>query len=213
MANYSTDPIYYVYALSDPRTNMPFYIGKGKRYKSNNERSRVHLTPGHAGNKQKVARIAEIRNLGFEPVIEYLFKNLDEKTAYEHEVALIKKYGKMSNGGSLTNMATDRRPPGMLGKKFSEETKRRWSIVRTGKKASNETKHKMSIARIGEKNNNALTWEITLPTGEIVQVKGLSNWCRENNLNYHKIYNNQVPGFDVKKFGTGKGGPGWKRQA
>lgn len=79
--------MYYVYKLVDPRTNEPFYIGKGDR----------ETTPLQSKlttrNKYKENKIDSIRNAGLAPIIEYIAENIiEERLAYDIEEALIKMY-------------------------------------------------------------------------------------------------------------------------
>jgi len=78
---------YYVYVYLDPRSNIPFYIGKGK-----NGRALDHLSEHGESDKHKT--IAEIKNAGLEPSIEILIHDLkDEKTAFAIETAIIDLIG------------------------------------------------------------------------------------------------------------------------
>lgn len=84
---------YYVYLYVDPRTNKPFYIGKGK-----GERVLAHLSD--SGESIKVATIKELHSLGLEPHLEVLAHGLkDEETALRIEAAVIDLFGI----GNLTN--------------------------------------------------------------------------------------------------------------
>lgn len=87
----------------------------------------------------------------------------------------------------------------------SELTRKLWSEQRTNKKASDETKQKMSISGLGENNSNALEWELHSPEGSIIKIKGLRAYCRDNKLQYYRIYNSK-DGWVAIKRGTGNGG-------
>ena len=101
---------YYVYILCDPRRNdQPFYVGKGK-----GRRARVHLGKGRkTDNPWKTAKTKKIREAGLEPIIQYYATDLTEDAAYDLESELIKRCGraKIDEGGNLTNMCIDARPP------------------------------------------------------------------------------------------------------
>ena len=106
---------YYVYLLLDPRhDNLPFYVGKGKK-----DRAKAHLyeTEDTTENIRKVRKIKSIRKAGLEPIIYYHTVELEEDAAYALESALIKKYGraKIDEGGILTNICVDNRPPVRYG--------------------------------------------------------------------------------------------------
>jgi len=84
---------YYVYLYIDPRTNNPFYIGKGK-----GARVLDHLSD--TSESIKVGKIKELHNLGLEPRLEVLAHGLkDEETALRIEAAVIDLFGI----GNLTN--------------------------------------------------------------------------------------------------------------
>jgi hypothetical protein len=111
--------MYYVYELIDPRTNQPFYIGKGK-----GRRAKTHLWEvPETRNRYKENKIESIRKVGLEPKIHYVVENIqDSDLAYEIESLLIKKYGRKGydKGGILTNICEDARPPNHKGKTYEE---------------------------------------------------------------------------------------------
>lgn len=74
---------YYVYMYIDPRSNQPFYVGKGQ-----NERILAHLAA--QGESRKVSVLEELRNARLEPRLEVLAHGLhDEETALRIEAAVI----------------------------------------------------------------------------------------------------------------------------
>jgi len=84
---------YYVYLYIDPRTNQPFYVGKGK-----GERVLAHLSA--TGESRKVQHIETLRQHGLQPRLEVLAHGLpDEETALRIEAAVIDLFGL----GQLTN--------------------------------------------------------------------------------------------------------------
>lgn len=137
---------FYVYQLIDPRTNLPFYIGKGK-----GTRCYDHLkeTYQNTENKRKYAFIKGLRNKGLEPIVEKILDNLDEGTAYYLEEVYIWKFGRISfdENGILTNICENNRPPNAKGRKLTEEQK----LKLKGKKISDE--HKKIISKIHKGKN------------------------------------------------------------
>lgn len=77
---------YYVYLYVDPRTGRPFYIGKGT-----GNRICCHLDDTE--DCEKVKRIAELRKLGLEPILEILKYGLTENEAFLIESAAIDLLG------------------------------------------------------------------------------------------------------------------------
>jgi len=77
---------YYVYLYVDPRDDLPFYVGKGK-----GSRLLAHLDD--TTETEKVRRIAELRKLGLQPVIEILKYGLSEREAFLIESASIELLG------------------------------------------------------------------------------------------------------------------------
>lgn len=89
---------YYVYSLKDPRSNpaKPFYIGKGT-----GSRAFDHLVK--PDRTKKYARIKEIQETGFIPLVDVLVDDLTEIQALKIESELIAAFGTEEMGGILTN--------------------------------------------------------------------------------------------------------------
>jgi len=134
--------IYYVYALIDPRTNLPFYIGKGK-----NNRMLQHLKEGSANGVKKNARIAEIRSAGYEPIAVKLIKNMFEKDAYRFEEDVIIELGRenIDKDGILTNNRLHAWGPVM-----TVEVRLAISTWRTGMTFTDEHRKNLSKAKAGK---------------------------------------------------------------
>ena len=152
--------MYYIYALMDIRTNLPFYIGKGLKI---NNRHFDHFNESieNTSNRHKIFKINYLKQAGYEIPVNILVDNIvDEDEAYTIETTFIKKYGRenIDPNGILTNICLDNRPPSWKGKKQSAThvTNRVKSYIETcktiGRKPhSEETKRK--IARPGELNS------------------------------------------------------------
>lgn len=130
---------YYVYKLLDPRTNLPFYIGKGK-----DARAYTHLkNQSKTCNPQKDKIINEIYSCGLEPIVDIFLKDLDEETAYKLEEKIILELGRqgIDNNGILTNISLHSQPPSQKGKKrfFTEEHKSKLSKALKGKPKTYKT--------------------------------------------------------------------------
>lgn len=158
---------YYVYKLIDPRSNQPFYIGKGKNDRMYDHEKEVR-NGNHLSNKKLNNRIRELlsENLNIEYKQVYFTNDNDE--AYRKETELIRKYG-LENLCNLTEVAWPIEPTeetrrkiseakkdcipwnkGIAGAYRSEETKRKISNGRKGIIFSEETKEKMSNSQKGK---------------------------------------------------------------
>lgn len=113
---------YYVYVFTDPRNDLPFYVGKGVGH-----RWRKHL-----GTACPVAlvgdRIAAIRADGFEPV-SLVLPQPDERAALAAERQLIAIFGRLDRGaGPLVNRTSGGQGAvARVGFRHTEETKARIS--------------------------------------------------------------------------------------
>lgn len=130
---------FYVYKLVDPRTNLPFYVGKGK-----DDRAFTHLkNNSKTCNHRKDKVINEIYSANLEPVVDIFLKNLDEKTAYRLEEEIILELGRqgIDDKGILTNISLHSQPPSQKGKKrvFTEEHKSKLSSALKGKSKNYQT--------------------------------------------------------------------------
>lgn len=115
--------IYYVYELVDPRTNQPFYIGKGSGRRMFSHLKEATLDRAKQINRFKCAVINNIVSSGRAVIINKIQENLDEPTAYELEQVLISKYGKRCNGsGILTNITDGGDGRSNLGKIIMQHT-------------------------------------------------------------------------------------------
>jgi hypothetical protein len=151
--------MYYVYALIDVRTNLPFYIGKGLKV-NNRHLDHFNESIGTTSNRHKMFKINFLRSSGYEIPIDILADNIpNEEDAYNIETGYIKKYGRtnIDPDGILTNICLGNRPPNHSGRKQTQEhtAKRVKSYMETCKKVgrkphSEETKKK--IARPGKLN-------------------------------------------------------------
>lgn len=206
--------MYYIYALLDNRTNLPFYIGKGK---IENQRHLDHFkeTLETTDNRHKFYKIQYLKEQGYQIPISILQTDiLDEEVAYDIEAHYIKQYGRenIDEGGILTNICIDKRPPSHKGKKQSRThlEKRvgsyKKTITENGKKPmSDDAKKKIGLSVSGEKNgffnkhhteenkqkhsermkgnkNNIKKYRFISPDNIDYVVEGLYNFCDLNNL-------------------------------
>lgn len=140
--------IFYVYIYLAPKSNAPFYVGKGK-----NSRYKSHLNA--AKNKKSDSFMSrKIRKIQREtkqdPEIIFFKENLSEDEAFSIEIELIKRWGrKDSKTGPLLNLTDGGESDS--GRIISDEERKRFSERRkgwiswnTGMKMSSEHCQKLS---------------------------------------------------------------------
>jgi hypothetical protein len=153
---YDVEPVYYVYHLVNPLTDVPFYVGKGK-----NRRCYQHLTDkmSYSRNKRLTGHIRNLRDAGIEPKIIKIKECMNEESAFLLEEVEILKYGRIGfdDGGVLLNFLISNRPErkmgpdnGFYGKQHTEETKRLISVANTGSIRSPEHRRSISAAQKGK---------------------------------------------------------------
>jgi hypothetical protein len=102
---------FYVYRLCDPRTNAPFYVGKGQGRRA--WQHEAEFRRGAKGsNSKKVAVIADIVSAGLNVLIEIVASYEREADALDHEYRLVDADGTLTNiaqGGIGTAMSPARR--------------------------------------------------------------------------------------------------------
>jgi hypothetical protein len=127
----------YVYMLIDPRTQNPFYVGKGK-----GNRCHFHVQEAKYYSKRKSVKLNKIRkllSLGMEPIVVKVEENVSDSQAIEFECLLISEMRDL--GIKLANMTDG--GDGAQGYKHTEEHKRFMSETQKGRVFSEETKQKM----------------------------------------------------------------------
>ncbi len=119
---------FYVYHLVDPRSGLPFYVGKGKGSRLFQHLRDVskHRVPN--GNTYLSNKIKKILSEGLTIKCIKIAENLSEKEALDTEVAEIKRYG-MRGVGVLCNLTEG--GDGVSGyKKTPEQIKRQADSLR-----------------------------------------------------------------------------------
>ena len=149
--------IFYVYEHWRPDTNTCFYVGKGSNNRAWNMKKR---NPYHKSIQSKLI------SLGLSVDVRIVCKDLSENTAFLLERDRIKQYGRenltnLTDGGEgSSNFSEERRQKlallasrnkNMLGKKHSEETKKRISLKKMGHFVGLESRAKMGAANRGRK--------------------------------------------------------------
>lgn len=193
---------FYVYAYLR-ENGSPYYIGKGSGKRAYNTQDHCAKPPK---DKSKIIfyQTGLLENDAFNLETAYikLFGRKDNKTGIlrnrtdggegvsgqicseEHR----RKLSITSTGRTHSEESKQKMSISHTGKILSEEHKRNLSIAGSGKIKSEEHKRKISIAKMGKikseetKQNMSKNWKIIFPSGEEIQIKNLSQFCKNNNL-------------------------------
>lgn len=123
-----------VYILYDPRTNKPFYVGKGKKYRVSSATININQT----GNALKKKFLQEIKEVGMKPIVQVVAEYPTEQEALAHEKALIAEYGRIIKGTGILVNYSEGGDTSNTGWIPSEETRALWSSQRKGKVQSKD---------------------------------------------------------------------------
>lgn len=161
---------WYVYTLNDPETNIPFYVGKGQKYRMYNHFYNVKKGKIPNGNFRLYEKIKSIITNGQSIGYKIVFSSDNEKEAYDKELQLIQEiginnlcnlflgHGKTYSGEKHWNFGRttpqnvkNKIGKSKLGDKHTEESKKKMSEKRQGvlhpmfgKRHTEKTKKKMS---------------------------------------------------------------------
>lgn len=157
--------IYYVYCLIDPRTERPFYVGKGSGYRPIDH---LRETKESTINIKKYNRLHEILDLGLKPKLSVFCNNLEESEAYGIEAELIRFYGRegLDENGILTNICIDVRPPSRKGTHCSEKQKKILSARFKDKPLSEKHKAKIRASSLGKHMSQDARRKMSRPCSE-----------------------------------------------
>lgn len=148
---------FYVYEHWRPDTNTCFYVGKGSKDRAWNMKKR---NPHHRAIQSKLI------SLGLSVDVRIIIKDLTEEAAFLVERDRIAMYGRenlvnMTDGGEgVSNPPLEHREKlakravgnrNMLGKRHSEEAKKKISQKKMGHFVSPETRVKLGFANAGKK--------------------------------------------------------------
>lgn len=116
----------YAYLRED---GSPYYVGKGRN-------QRIFKNTRSTPKPTCISRIVFLR------------ENMTEEQAIRHEIEMIKLWGRKDLGTGMLRNKTDG-GEGVPAIKWSEDRKKKWSLVKTSFKHTKETKKKMSLSAIG----------------------------------------------------------------
>ena len=137
---------FYVYSYTDPLTNLPFYVGKGKKNRAFAHLNRANKKRIGSTESGVVRRCRHLLNLNLTPVIKLIHTNLSEDEAFSLECHYINLYVRIIDGGILENLTLG--GEGTSGLKQSPaHIEKRVSQTR-GKTRTEEAKEKMRGKRV-----------------------------------------------------------------
>ncbi len=132
------DSIYYVYVYKHPITQVPRYVGKGKK-----NRAYAHLKG--SSNKNLAGWINNLKEQDLTPLIDFVATDLEEELALLVEVEAISKYGRQDKQkGPLFNHTDGGDGGAMPWTQYSRDKLSKTTKGRPGKKKSPEQLQKMS---------------------------------------------------------------------
>jgi hypothetical protein len=216
---------YYLYVFLDPRKpgvytyenyvfdHEPFYVGKGS-----GPRIKEHFRLSQFdSNSYRANKIRSIRSMGLEPIKSIMLDGKGESYVLEEERKLIGLIGRRPTG-PLTNLCAGGEA-GPSGYKHTEEARLRMRRARIGKKLTEEHRRKIGLANRGKKPwlgkhhteefkkalaernkgnkwgkgglSNSKEYAIRFPDGTTHTVKGLVNFCKtaEGNPTHGSLHN------------------------
>lgn len=205
----SMHDIFYVYILIDPRTHLPFYVGKGT-----GRRMYIHerdVLRGKVPNRNTFLfnKIRKILSLGYRIIYKKVYENLTEDIAFQKESDEIRKYEIKRVGGILCNLSYG--GEGMKGYKFTPKQLKKHKQKMKEVHSTDEARQKNSksivkfysdhphqrtkLSKIQKRlwasgtYDNSKEWIFLSPKRKCIKFKNLQKFCRENNLSQGNMIN------------------------
>lgn len=157
----------YAYLRED---ESPYYVGKGR----GNRAFSTH---------KRIARPKDISRIMF------LREGMSEKESFEHEIEMIKTWGRKDLGaGMLRNMSDG--GEGSSGAKRSDKTKSKMSLALIGRKRAEETKAKIGLGHLGFRHTEETKAKIRMSnlgkkmsyeSRAKMSLAGKNNWIKKKN--------------------------------
>jgi hypothetical protein len=199
--------------IGSDQYNRPEYFGSSKALKEDVARLGSEFFVKHV---LEDAGDIDNKTLRYKEAYEYLQPN-----KVKTDPTYYNKSDRYGPGGAMKKGTKQKKPRSQehiekiiehrTGSTKSESARQLMRDKKLGTTAKPETKKKMSEKSSGEKNSNSLTWTIVTPSGETLNIKGLRKWASDNGHNYYHIYGS-TNGWTSTKHGTGRGGPGKKKE-
>jgi group I intron endonuclease len=128
-----------------------------------------------------------------------IFKPMEKMTPEEKEKHLDEKYrgdnhyskrcmSEEERNNWIVNRCNENNPN--FGKRHTSEWKEKHSKILSGRympPMSDECKQKISKANSGAKNGMSKSYKITYEDGRIVNIKGMAEYCRSENISEYKL--------------------------
>lgn len=165
-----TIKVYYVYALVDPRDNLPFYIGagSGRRIRRHFESSRITRATA------VYRRIQQLLQLQKTPEQLIVIGNISREVARTWERGLISEIGRQDQGtGPLLNMSRG----------FLKIPQRMAARLPTWEPRPKDTPARVLAREVLRQQNKAVYFDVThgwlarLPDGRQVEVESRAAGC------------------------------------
>lgn len=139
-----------------------------------NSRKGKPLTPEHAASVRRAAK---------ERVMSESHREALRTLGYAKKGKPSPLKGRRQTPEHVANAKANRpRTQPFLGRVHSDETKLRMSAAQRGKEVSDDTRAKLAAA-------HPTSFSVKTPSGEVVEVTNMSEFCRTHNLDTGNLYN------------------------
>jgi hypothetical protein len=173
---------YYVYHLIDPKTSLPFYVGKGRIERMFDHEKAVLNERIPNNNKLLFYKIKKILKEFGSIKYSKILENVNDNDALEKEMFEIKKYGRRDNKTGILCNLTDGGETFHGFKQSKEQIKNRMEKLKLWRYSLTEEK-KMEI-RNRKSKKIKMYWD-THPAEKETHIKMLKEKCWRYGKNHH----------------------------
>jgi len=171
MSEISVPSGFYVYRLRDPRTGLPFYVGKGQGRRAWKHEAEVRSgRPG--GNARKVEKIASILASGNVVLVEIVATYLRETDALDHEYRLVDADPTLTNvlpgglGGEMSPFRLQRMKEARARKVQKQRQEALKAAAERDQEREAEAKRRLSASAKDDRHRSEIEdWAGSLPRG------------------------------------------------